>query len=536
MLGGELMNIELKEKLEKFYDEQVWPHMTLGEFIEDCAKKYRDKIALVDGVVELSYQELNRKACHYANGLLKAGFKKGDRIVLQLPNCHEFVIILFAMFKIGVIPVLSLPAHRKNEIKGILEKSGAKAYIAKDKYLGFSYVDMIREVREELNIDFEVYILGDNQGYKNFYKLNDKDYSSQYIDIDYKEMALLMLSSGTTGSPKMIPMKHCELICSAIAIGSALNYSDATIYLMALSLSHKFVLSYPGIIGVFYHGAKCVISMTPSPDEIIYNIEEHNISTMALVPALASLCMDFLEFEKINISSLKIIQVGGSVLEYNKAFEIEKSFGCIISQLYGMTEGLVMCTRFDDNMDIRLNTQGKPVSIGDSVKIVDEFGEEVNTGDYGELLIRGPYTMYGYYGGMNDVNNFILDKELYFRTGDRARKLSNGNYQIAGRIKEMIIKGGEKIIPSELENLLLKNKKISEVQVVGVPDETLGEKICVYILEKDKKLMFYEIIQTLKETGIAEFKLPDCMKIIYNWPLTATGKIDRKRLIENYEN
>ena len=160
MLGGELMNIELKEKLEKFYDEKVWPHITLGEFIEDCAKKYGDKIALVDGDVELSYQELNRKACHYANGLLKAGFKKGDRIVLQLPNCHEFVIILFAMFKIGVIPVLSLPAHRKNEIKGILEKSGAKAYIAKDKYLGFSYVDMIREVKKELNIDFEVYIKG----------------------------------------------------------------------------------------------------------------------------------------------------------------------------------------------------------------------------------------------------------------------------------------------------------------------------------------------------------------------------------------
>lgn len=144
--------------------------------------------------------------------------------------------------------------------------------------------------------------------------------------------------------------------------------------------------------------------------------------------------------------------------------------------------------------------------------------------------------MYEYYGGMNDVNNSILDKELYFRTGDRARKLSNENYQIAGRVKEMIIKGGEKIIPSELENLLLKNKKISEVQVVGVPDEILGEKICVCILEKDKNLMFSEIIQTLKETGIAEFKIPDCMKIIDNWPLTATGKIDRKRLIENYGN
>lgn len=144
--------------------------------------------------------------------------------------------------------------------------------------------------------------------------------------------------------------------------------------------------------------------------------------------------------------------------------------------------------------------------------------------------------MYGYYGGMNDVNNSILDKELYFRTGDRARELLDGNYQIAGRIKEMIIKGGEKIAPFELENILLKNENLSEVQVVGIPDEILGEKICVFILEKDKDLKFSEIIQTLKEASIAEFKIPDCMKIVDNWPLTATGKIDRRKLIENYDN
>lgn len=536
MLGGKLMNVKLKEKLERFYDEQVWPHMTLGEFIEDCAKKYGNKVALVDGDAEISYVELNRQSSKYASGLLKAGFKKGDKIVLQLPNCNEFVIILFAMFKIGVIPVLSLPAHRKNEIQGIIEKSEAKAYISKDKYLGFSYVNMIKEVKEELDIDFEVYILGEEQGYKNFYDINDKDYLYQRINGDYKELALLMLSSGTTGNPKMIPMKHCELICSAKAIGDVLNYSDSTVYLMALSLSHKFVLSYPGIIGVFYYGAKCVISMTSSPDDIIYNIEKYNINTMALVPALASLCIDFLKFEKVDISSLKIIQVGGAVLEYSKAFEIEKTFGCVISQLYGMTEGLVMCTRFGDSRETRLNTQGKPVSIGDCVKIVDEFGEEVNIGDYGELLIRGPYTMYEYYDEMNNTHNPILDKELYLRTGDRARELLDGNYQIAGRIKEMIIKGGEKIVPFELENILLESENLSEVQVVGIPDEILGEKICVFILEKDKNLKFSEIIQTLKEASIAEFKIPDCMKIVDNWPLTATGKIDRRKLIENYDN
>ena len=145
------MNIEIKENLEKFYDENVWEHMTLGEFIADCAKTYRDKTAIVDGDVRLSYNEIDELSTKYANGLLKAGFNKGDKIVLQLPNCYEFIVISFAMFKIGIIPIMCLPAHRKNELKGIIEKSEAVAYISKDKYLGFSYVDMIRDIKSELN-------------------------------------------------------------------------------------------------------------------------------------------------------------------------------------------------------------------------------------------------------------------------------------------------------------------------------------------------------------------------------------------------
>lgn len=145
-IGGS-MNIELKENLEKFYDEDVWEHMTLGEFITNCSEMYKDKTAIVDGDTRLSYEELDKLSNKYANGLLKAGFKKGDKIVLQLPNCYEFIAISFAMFKTGIIPIMSLPAHRKNELKGIIEKSEAVAYIAKDRYLGFSYVDMIRDIK-----------------------------------------------------------------------------------------------------------------------------------------------------------------------------------------------------------------------------------------------------------------------------------------------------------------------------------------------------------------------------------------------------
>lgn len=524
------MNIELKEKLEKIYDEQVWPHMTLGEFIEDCAKKYGDKIALVDGDVELSYQELNRKACQYANGLLKAGFKKGDRIVLQLPNCHEFVIILFAMFKIGLIPVLSLPAHRKNEIKGILEKSGAIAYIAKGKYLGFSYVDMIREVREELNIDFKVYILGDNQGYKNFYNLNDKDYIYQHIDVDYKEIGLLLLSGGTTGIPKLIPRRHCDYIYVAKETAKRCKMDQDSIYLASLPIAHNFPLCCPGILGTFFIGGKVVLCPVTSPDEILPLIEEEEVTITGLVPAMANICIDFIKVDDYDISSLKVLQVGGSVLEEKLAEKIEREFGCKLQQIFGIAEGLIMTTSLDDDSKTIFTTQGKPISEFDELLIVDEDGEEVKDEDYGELIVRGSYTIYGYYK-LPEVNKRCIDKDLYFKTGDKARKLKDGNYQVVGRISETINRAGEKITPSEIEDILLSNENIEDVQVVGIPDPLLGEKIGIFILKNEKEeLSLEDVRKFLVNNNVAEFKLPDDIKYIDSWPLTALGKIDRKKL------
>lgn len=530
------MNFKLKEKLEKFYDENVWLHKTIGEIIEECADVYGDNIALVDRDIEYSYIDLNKESNIYANKLLNAELNKGDKVLLQFPNCSEFVILLLAMLKVGIIPVLLLPAHRENEIIRIIKKVKPKAYISISSYLGFSYVDMISGIEKEINNKFDIYILGENQNYKNFYKLNDKDYLYHKPKLNYKDLALLMLSSGTTGDSKIIPIRHCELLCCSKDIGKALDYSDSTICLSALSLSHIFALSYPGIIGSIYYGAKCILSTTPSPEEILSNVEKYKVNTMALVPTLAGLCIDFIKFSEFDISSLKSIQIGGAVLDYYRALEIEKYFNCTLVQTYGMTEGLVMCTRLDDNKETRIYTQGKPVSNGDVAKVMGENGNETEIGEFGELLVRGPYTIYEYYGETGNYSDLILDESLYFKTGDKARKLPDGNYQIVGRLKETIIRGGEKIIPSELENILLKSNKISEVQVIGIPDKLLGEKICIFILDKDKDLRFSEIISILKNQGVAEFKLPDCMKIVDKWPLTATGKINRKKLLEECDD
>ncbi|MCJ8343719.1 MAG: AMP-binding protein, partial [Cetobacterium sp.] len=152
------MNFKIREQLEKYYDENIWEHITLGEALERWSEKYKNKIAVIDEDIELTYKKLNEEVDHYAEGLLNNGINKGDKVLLQLPNCAEFIIISFALFKVGAIPIMGLPAHRKREIKGILEKSEAKAYIAKDKYLGFSYIDMIREIQNEIDKKINVFI------------------------------------------------------------------------------------------------------------------------------------------------------------------------------------------------------------------------------------------------------------------------------------------------------------------------------------------------------------------------------------------
>lgn len=532
MLGGKIMNIELKEKLEKIYDEQVWPHITLGEFIEDCAKKYGDKIALVDGDVELSYQELNRKACHYANGLLKAGFKKGDRIVLQLPNCHEFVIILFAMFKIGVIPVLSLPAHRKNEIKGILEKSGAKAYIAKDKYLGFSYVDMIREVREELNIDFEVYILGDNQGYKNFYNLDDKDYLSQQIEINYKEIGLLLLSGGTTGIPKLIPRRHCDYIYVAKESGIKSEFNLNTKFLAILPMAHNFTLCCPGVLGTLAYGGTVFISNTASPDEFVPIIENNKINTIQIVPSLIEVFLEYVGLLESDVSSLELMIVGAAKLEPKQAMMLENTLNVRIQQSFGLAEGLICMTDVNDSENIRYNFQGKPISKYDEILVVDSNNQSTKPGEVGQLLTRGPYTIYGYYNYNEDET--VVNEDNYFITGDKIVLSKDGNINIIGRLKDTIIKNGENIEPREIEKTVIKMGGISKASIVGIKNKNGEEIICLYMLS-DEAMPIDHIRKYLIKEGLASYKLPDVVECVEEFPLTAVGKIDKNRLKEMYK-
>ena len=527
------MDLFLKEKLENMSDEMVWEHLTFGEMIECWKTKYGERIAVSDGNKSLSYRDLDELSSDYAQGLLDLGINRDEKVILQLPNCIEFIIASFALFKVGAIPVMVLPAHRKSEVKGIMEITKAVAYIGKDKYLGFSYVNMIREIIEESSQSLNVIIVGNSEEFLEFNSLNRKKCKVTVGkgENDYKKMGLLLLSGGTTGTPKLIPRRHCDYLYVAKELGKKCHLSGETVYLAALPMSHNFPLGCPGIIGTFMYGGRVELCDFASPDEIISAIEERNVTITGLVPTMANLCVDFLMVSNSDISSLEVIQVGGSVLDSLSAERIEKAFGCKLQQIFGIAEGLICCTDLNDTEEIIYNSQGKPISDKDEVLIVDEKGEEVANEEYGELICRGPYTIYGYYNA-EEVNKKCINDKCYFMTGDKAKKLGNGNYKIVGRIKEMINRAGEKILPSELEKILIEHEYISDVQVVGVPDKILGEKIAVFLVDNKKIITLKDLKEFLKEKGVADFKLPDLVKYVDSWPLTSVGKIDRNKLKE----
>lgn len=524
------MNIKIKENLEAFYLHNVWEDMTLGDVLTFWSKKYSDRIALKEAHKQMTYAELEKEAKIISYGFQHHGFKKGDKVVLQIPNTIEFVIVFFALFKLGIVPVLALPAQRKTEIKGIIKKANAKGYVIKDKYLGFDYRDMANKILLELDISLTVIVIGKNEEFLSYDELRKGFELQNTVEINSNEVALLLLSGGTTGVPKLIPRRHTDYLYVAKEMAQKCLMTEESIYLAALPIAHNFPLCCPGLLGTFSVGGRVIICNVTSSDEIIPLIEKEKVTITSLVPAMCTMCIELLEMDgDYDLSSLKVVQVGGSVLDPYLAAKIEKAFKGKLQQIYGIAEGLICCTGLEDSNYVRHHTQGKPISIHDELLIIDENGKEVPAGEYGELIVRGPYTIYGYYN-LDEINKSCISDECYFKTGDKVRRFNNGNIQVAGRLNEIINRGGEKITPSELEEFLLKNKEIEDVQVVGIEDKTLGERICVFILDSIVNLTLNDIRNYLQEQGVAAFKLPDQLVYVDTWPLTNVGKIDRNQL------
>lgn len=511
---------------QEFYYEKAWLKSTIGGEFEQWCRDYADRTAVVYGDVGLTYAELYRRVNQMCLWLTAKNVRQGECVLLQMPNSIGFVILLFALLRIRAVPVLALPAQRAIDVVALCGIAEPTHYISVDRHFNTDYSEVTTRLREEHpEIEIITFSSGDDPNLL----LSDcrAEGSFVFTEGNSLDVAVLLLSGGTTGTPKLIPRTHADYSYNYRTMAEITGLNRDSVYLNILPTAHNFSLSCPGVFGVLSSGGKLVIAGSGSFDEGFELIEKHGVTITAMVPTLARLWADAVEWDEPDLSSLKVLQVGGARLDPSDAKVILERFGCKLQQVFGTAEGLICCTRLDDSEDAVINSQGKPISPYDDCLIVDDADRPLPQGQTGELLVKGPYTIHEYYRA-GDKNLTAFNAEGYYRMGDLVRMREDGNFEVRGRIKEQINRAGEKIAAAEVETLLLEHPCIESCAVVPVKDPVLGERICAFAIGDEMQLN--DVREFLRDRGLALFKLPDQLVFISSWPLTAVGKIDKKRL------
>jgi len=526
---------------ERYRNRGYWQGKTLGELLHEWAEEYGDKEAVVGGGERWSHRELAERSDRLAWRLLGLGIARNDRVVVQTPNVPGFVVLCFALFRIGALPVFALPAHREREISYLASFSGAKALAVVPRFKGFDYGAMAESVRAGSRT-LRYVLVSDVAGSFGAAGVPDgepPDARTLKARLDEQEpnaseVALFLLSGGTTGLPKLISRTHDDYAYNARGSAELCGFGARTRYLVTLPASHNFPLACPGILGTLHAGGTVVMAPAADPGTIFRLIEEERVTATAVVPALAIRWMDSELLGEHDLSSLRLLQVGGSKFNPETARRVRPTLGCTLQQVFGMAEGLLNYTRPDDPEEVIVETQGRPMSPDDEVRILDPEGNEVPDGEAGELATQGPYTLRGYYNAP-EHNRRAFTPDGFYRSGDVVRWHPSGNLVVEGRDKDLINRGGEKISAEEIENLILAHPKVLNVAAVAMPDPVLGERTCAYVVTRGgEPLLLEELVGFLQgEKKIAKYKLPERLEVVEDLPLTSVGKVNKKVLRED---
>ncbi|WP_045875185.1 AMP-binding protein [Pseudofrankia sp. DC12] len=525
---------------DRYVAEGYWQGGSLGERLRGWAERYGAATALVaappSGPVRLSYADLDRAADDLAAGLAGIGVSGGDRVVVHLPNRVEFVTLLFALCRLGAIPVLTLPAHRRVEIEHLARLSGAVAYAIPDTHEGFDHRALAEEIVTAVPAVRHVLVAGAPGPFTGLDALAAAGAAAraggpaQPQPPDPAGVAVLLISGGTTGKPKLIPRTHWDYGYNAEASARLCGLRAEDTYLVALPAAHNFPLACPGVLGALGVGATVVLAPSPSPETAFGLIARERVTVTALVPALARIWVDAAEWERPDTSSLRLLQVGGARLDAELARRIRPALGARVQQVFGMAEGLLNYTRLDEDDELAATTQGRPLAAADEIRVVDPDGADVAPGAVGELWTRGPYTVRGYYRAA-EHNATAFSPDGFYRTGDLVRVTPSGNLVVEGRIKDVVNRGGENVSATELEEHLLAHPSIAQAAVIAAPDEQVGESVRAVIVPVPGAAPTLRAVKAyLRERGLARFMLPDLLTVLDALPLTPVGKIDKREL------
>ncbi|BBX72916.1 (2,3-dihydroxybenzoyl)adenylate synthase [Mycobacterium shinjukuense] len=518
------------ERAARYRAAGYWTGRTVDSLLRRAATTWPDQVAVVDSLARHTYSDLDELVDRAAAGFAHLGIAPGDRVLLQLPNSCRFAVALFGLLRAGAIPVMCLPGHRLAELGCFAEASGAVGLVVAQTAGGFDYRPMAEQLVAAHPALRHVVVDGDPGPFTPWSGLPGGHPPA--IAGDSTSPALLLVSGGTTGTPKLIPRTHDDYVYNATASAQLCRLTSDDVYLVALPAAHNFALACPGILGAMSVGAAIVFTADPSPETAFATIERHGVTVTALVPALAKLWAQACDWEPVTPKSLRLLQVGGSKLEPEDARRVRAALTPGLQQVFGMAEGLLSFTRIGDPPELVEHTQGRPLCPDDELRVVDAAGNPVAPGDEGELLARGPYTINGYFrAGRDNASCFAADG--FYRSGDLVRLRDDGYLVVTGRVKDVICRCGETIAAQDIEEQLLSHPSIWSAAAVGLPDPDLGEKVCAAVVFTGPPVTLGELNAYLDRRGAATHARPDMLVAMASLPTTPVGKIDKRAIVRH---
>ncbi len=512
---------------------------TIGANLERTVGRFSDAEAVVSRHqgIRLTYAELNEQADRLARALMAIGLEPGDRLGIWSPNCVEWVVLQFATAKAGVILVNINPAYRTSELEYALRQSGCRVLVAASEFKGSDYAAMVEEVRGSLPALERTVLLG-TSGWDELLAeaggVSEGDLQERAAALQFDDPINIQYTSGTTGFPKGATLSHHNILNNGFFIGEFCGYSEVDRVCIPVPFYHCFGMVL-GTLACTTHGACIVLPEAAfEPRSVLEAVEAEGCTSLYGVPTMFIAELEHPDFGSFDYSTLRTGIMAGSPCPVEVMRKvIERMHMNEVTICYGMTETSPVSTQTaaDDPLERRVSTVGR-VHPHVEIKIVDPVsGEVVPRGDPGELLTRGYSVMLGYWNDPERTAEAI-DSARWMHTGDLATMDDEGYVNIVGRSKDMIIRGGENVYPREVEEFLYTHPDVSDVAVIGVPDERLGEEVMAWVQLRSGAACSADDLKEFCRGKIAHYKVPRYVKLVDEFPMTITGKVQKFKMRE----
>jgi len=511
--------------------------MSVAEALKSRVAEDADRSFIIYGGRKYTFGQIDSRATAMAAALHELGIGAGDRIALALPNWPEFVISTFAAAKLGAVIVPLNPGYTTQELQYMLRHSEAAVVVSAETYNDLDYLELFEGLLASLpDLQYLVTVGEADLWYDDrIYQFEDLVSSGEgralpVVRVDpVEDVFAILYTSGTTGKPKGVALTHANLLATAAATSESIGLSREDVVFGVTTIFHVFGLG-PGILGTLQAGATLVLQAQFDPAEALDLIERHSVTVHYGVPTVFITELRELRHSRRDLSSLRTGIVAGAPVSDEVVRRIRLELCPDVQVAYSLTEtaSTVAITSDRDPVDKQLYTVGRPLP-GTEIRVFDLDGSLLPVESLGEIAIKGPGVMKGYYRQPGETAH-VFDDGGYFLTGDLGMVDEEGFLHIVGRRKELIIRGGYNVYPRELEDRLHAHPAVLNVAVVGLPHDVLGEAVCACIVLVEGAIVTGEEIKSWCRETLADYKVPDLVRFFDTFPLTGSGKIRRVEL------